>query len=183
MINLPNPRKRAALTVEEMERRQAQAVDFTRNVVGDNDLANEIESLSVQEYAERRGIPLANPNQNKGNATMKTFVANPGKTRAELLEELAQVRQSVDQLQQQLNALNGAPSPNPRTNQAPSAADLLAEQIRALREEKKELEGKLDLILDIASANEDGEPKTEDEMVEDLNSIIDIVEGDEEGEE
>jgi hypothetical protein len=183
MIHSDNPRKPKSLTREQLAARQAQAVTFTRDVVGDDDLADELESLSLEEYGQRRGIEISNPDQKEGKSTMQKLVVNPGKSKAELLEELAEVRQTVDQLQQQLNALNSTPSSNPRGNQSSTAADLLAEQIHALREEKKELEGKLDEILEIAAAPEDGSAKTEDEMIGDLNAIIDVVQGDDEGEE
>jgi hypothetical protein len=50
-----------ALSYDEIARRQEQAVNFLLNVVGDPDKAEEIESLSVEEYAERKGFALANP--------------------------------------------------------------------------------------------------------------------------
>lgn len=66
-----NPRRRAPLTQEQMARRQDQAVEFTRYVVGDDDLADELEGLSVEEYAERRRIALADATEKEGNTIMQ----------------------------------------------------------------------------------------------------------------
>jgi hypothetical protein len=67
-----------------MERRQAQAVQFTRDVVGDPDLADEIEGLSTQEYAERKRLQLANPKKRKA---VKNYMAQQTEQK---LDELAQ---------------------------------------------------------------------------------------------
>lgn len=48
-------------TYDQAEAMQAKAVRFTRDVVGDPDKADEIESLSVEEYADRKGLQLMNP--------------------------------------------------------------------------------------------------------------------------
>jgi hypothetical protein len=55
-----NPRQKKALSPEQVEKRQAKAVRFLRDVVDDPDLADEIEDLSVREYAERKGLELIN---------------------------------------------------------------------------------------------------------------------------
>ena len=54
-----------------MARRQDQAVEFTRYVVGDDDLADELDGLSVEEYAERRGIAVADATEKAGNTIMQ----------------------------------------------------------------------------------------------------------------
>src|SRR5260370_29264831 len=56
----PSPRKRKALDREQVEKRQAKAVRFLRDVADDPDLADEIEGLSIPEYAERKGFGLLN---------------------------------------------------------------------------------------------------------------------------
>lgn len=45
-------------TVEQLEKTQAKAVRFLRDVVGDSDKADEIEALSPEEYAERKKIAV-----------------------------------------------------------------------------------------------------------------------------
>ncbi len=53
-----NPKQK---TREQLERMQAKAVRFLRDVVGDSAKAREIAGLSVAEYAERKKITLTNP--------------------------------------------------------------------------------------------------------------------------
>lgn len=55
-----NPKAKSK-TREQLERLQDKAVRFLRDVVGDDDKADEIEGLSVEEYADRKRIHLANP--------------------------------------------------------------------------------------------------------------------------
>jgi hypothetical protein len=66
-----NPRRKKALSSEQVERRQAQAVRLLRDVTDDPDRADEIEDLSVAEYAERKGFQLSNPRTRKGMNPMK----------------------------------------------------------------------------------------------------------------
>ena len=68
----PSPRKKKALNREQVEKRQAKAVRFLRDVTDDPDLAGEIEDLSVEEYAKRKSFELTdNPTRKrKGNKTM-----------------------------------------------------------------------------------------------------------------
>jgi hypothetical protein len=58
-IRLVNPSK--TLTAEEVRRRQSKAVQFARDVVGDAALVDELESLSLEEYAAKKGFRLSNP--------------------------------------------------------------------------------------------------------------------------
>lgn len=68
----PSPRKKKALDREQVAKRQAKAVRFLRDVTDDPDLADEIESLSIQEYAERKGFELLNnPMRKKKGKPMK----------------------------------------------------------------------------------------------------------------
>jgi len=59
---LANP-PRKVLSREQVEKKQRKAVAFLRDVVGDDDLADEIYDLSVEEYAEKKRITLENPNR------------------------------------------------------------------------------------------------------------------------
>jgi len=59
-IELSNPRGKTK-TREQVEAMQDKAANFLRNVVGDDDKADEIDALSVAEYAERKKITLENP--------------------------------------------------------------------------------------------------------------------------
>jgi hypothetical protein len=48
-------------TYEQAAAMQDKAIRFLRNVVGDDEKADEIEALSVEEYADRKGLILSNP--------------------------------------------------------------------------------------------------------------------------
>ena len=49
------------LTRKQLESRKAQAVRFARDVLGDEDRAEEIEDESLEDYANRRHIQIQNP--------------------------------------------------------------------------------------------------------------------------
>lgn len=52
-------------TIEQVEAKQTKAVNFLRDVVGDDDKADEIEALSPEEYAERKKLTISNPKNRK----------------------------------------------------------------------------------------------------------------------
>ena len=56
-----NPRTAKVYTEAQVEAKQDKAVRFLRDVVGDDEKADEIEGLSVAEYAERKRIRMGNP--------------------------------------------------------------------------------------------------------------------------
>jgi len=70
------------LTRQQLEKRKAQAVRFTRDVLDDPDRADEIEDESLEEYAEHRRIKLVNP---KGARKMAV------RTRRKLLERIEEL--------------------------------------------------------------------------------------------
>ncbi|MBI3668749.1 MAG: hypothetical protein HY237_03065 [Acidobacteria bacterium] len=107
-VRLVNPARKKTFTPEEVERRQAQAVQFTRNVVGDPDLADEIEGLSVEEYAARKGFQLANLHNGE---EVKNRMAHQTE---EKLEELGA---KIDALLEAIRE-RGAKASNPRSNPA-----------------------------------------------------------------
>jgi hypothetical protein len=75
--NGKNPVKK--VTLEQVEKKQAKAVAFLRDVVGDSNKADEIESLTPQEYAERKKLTLENPNS-KGKTQKAKGKRNPDET-------------------------------------------------------------------------------------------------------
>jgi len=85
------------LSREQLERRKAQAVSFTRDVLDDPDRADEIEDESLEDYAERRHIRVINP---KGVRKM----AVP--TRSELLERIEELESENDDLQERLDQIS-----------------------------------------------------------------------------
>jgi hypothetical protein len=59
-----NPRGKVK-TREQVEKMQAKAVKFLRDVVKDDDKADEIEALSLDDYAAKKKVTLGNPKKSK----------------------------------------------------------------------------------------------------------------------
>jgi len=53
-------------SLTQVEQTQEKAVRFAHNVLADDDLADELESLSPEEYADRKGLVIRNPQNLKG---------------------------------------------------------------------------------------------------------------------
>jgi hypothetical protein len=53
--------KSADVTLEQVEARKRKAVNFARNVLQDDDLADDLESESPESYAERKRLTIRNP--------------------------------------------------------------------------------------------------------------------------
>jgi len=83
------------LTREQLAGRKEKAVRFVRDVLGDPERAEEIEAESLDAYARRRRIELANPK--KGVSTM------PATTRQQLQEELDQLQEAIDNAHETLS--------------------------------------------------------------------------------
>ncbi|MGA7058319.1 MAG: hypothetical protein WBY78_12875, partial [Terriglobales bacterium] len=86
------------LTRNQIESRKEKAVRFVRDVLGDSDRANEIESESTDAYAERRRIAIVNP---RGGMVM----AKRTETREELKERVRELEGENESLQDQLDAI------------------------------------------------------------------------------
>ncbi len=91
------------LTRKQLQSRKAQAVRFTRDVREDDDLADEIDDESLDEYAERRHIKLVNP---KGAKKM------PIPTRRELMEQIKELEQQNEELQSQVDEIADIVAPS-----------------------------------------------------------------------
>jgi enoyl-CoA hydratase/carnithine racemase len=150
-----NPRKRKALTREQVERRQAKAVRFVSDVVGDEDLADELESLTPEEYAQRKGVDLINnPTRKRKDTPMKK-------------DELKQaVKDGV------VEALKESRRSNPNGQQVAPAGQQ-ASPANGNQEQKKILSA----VDDAAAAIADGD---EDEALDILNGVLDRYDNEEE---
>ena len=78
-------------TFDQMERMKDKAAQFVRDVLGDDDRAQEIEDESVESYSDRKRIEIVDNPQRK-NAPMAT------ETKAELVETLNQAGEKVAEL-------------------------------------------------------------------------------------
>ena len=85
------------LTRKQLESRKAQAVRFTRNVLEDDDRANEIEDESLEDYAEDRHIKLSNPRGARNMAAQ---------TRRELLDRIQELEAENEDLQSRLDEIS-----------------------------------------------------------------------------
>jgi len=89
-----------ALTADQVQAKKAKAVQFLRDVVGDDDKADEFEDMDLDEYADHKGITIIN----RGGTKMANGNGDP-RTKAELLDELDQLQQENQDLQDSLNAV------------------------------------------------------------------------------
>jgi hypothetical protein len=64
------------VTREQAERKKSQAAAFMERI-GEDDRADEFDDMSVDEYAEHRGLQIANPRRKARN---KNMPAGPSKT-------------------------------------------------------------------------------------------------------
>jgi hypothetical protein len=92
-----------SLTREQLKSRKAKAVRFTRDVLGDDYRAGEIEDESLEDYAERKRIRLVNP---KGARKM------PVQTRRELLERIEELEGQNEDLQSKLDEIADLVAPD-----------------------------------------------------------------------
>jgi hypothetical protein len=93
------------LTRDQLQARKDKAVRFTRDVLGDSDRAEEIEEESLESYAERRRIQIINPKR-------RHAIMARGKTKADLEQEMAELREQNQELQDQLAAVADIVAPD-----------------------------------------------------------------------
>jgi hypothetical protein len=113
IVRLVNPHAKQRLTRNEVERRQAKAVQFTRDVVGDPGLADEIESLSAEEYAASKGFQLSNPKR-KG-------VIDMANTHTQQSDRNAELDRLSDALVERVRSRLAARRSNPAEEQSENA--------------------------------------------------------------
>jgi hypothetical protein len=89
-----------SLTREQLESRKDKAVRFVRDVLDDPERADEIEDEDLEDYAERRHIELANPRRTESMAN-----GGNGRTKQDLLDEIADLQADNQDLQDQLDAI------------------------------------------------------------------------------
>ncbi len=85
------------LTRKQMASRKAKAARFTRDVLGDEARAQEIEDEPLEHYAERRHIQIVNP---KGVIRMAT------PSRRELLDRIEELETENDDLQSRIDEIS-----------------------------------------------------------------------------
>lgn len=89
-------------TLDQVESMKAKAVRFVRDVLGDEDRAEEIEDESPEDYAERKRIEIVEP-----NPLRKRFICMPtGPTKADLESRIEELEAENEDLQERLNSIN-----------------------------------------------------------------------------
>jgi hypothetical protein len=142
------------LTREQVAGRKDKAERFVRDVLGDDDRADEIADESVEDYADRRKIQIAD-NPHGGTMTVRT--SNP------------RGKKSVVQMKTD----NGT-SRIANAGEIQVAAEHLNE-LNDLQRENEVLQDRLDKIADLASAPNDEESETDEERKAKLNEILDVA--------
>lgn len=95
-------RKPKTKTYEQVLAIQAKAVRFLRDVVGDPDKADEIEDLSPEDYAERKGVVIVAENPSRfyhptpRRATM---------TKSQMEERIAELEEENKDLRNRLDSI------------------------------------------------------------------------------
>jgi len=82
------------VTYAQVEARKEKAVRFLRDVVGDDDRADEVESESVEDYATRKRLVIENTAQRRVNNVAN---GNNSMTKADLQEVCDQVQDILSQ--------------------------------------------------------------------------------------
>lgn len=142
------PRKKKTLTREQIAKRQNKAVQFLRDVADDPELANEIDDLSVEEYAERKGFEFAsNPSKRRKGTPMKAEQVK------EWINEAAKSGASEALRQNRRTNPNGQVAPAPVATRTKSGKDKI-----------------IDRVDDAAAALADGD---DDEALDILNGVLD----------
>ena len=147
VYNPINPKRKKPWTQRQAAARKDQAERFVRDVLEDDDRADEIAGLSVGEYAAERGKELA-PNPTRRRKPMKR-------------------KTSPEQQQPRDNPV--AKALETTTKLADEQSDLYR-RIRALKTENESLQDKLDEITDIVECD-DSDCSAEDHL-EDIAEIV-----------
>jgi len=94
-------------TLDQVEKMQAKAVRFLRDVQGDEDKAEEFEAMSPEEYAERKHVSLIENPCFDGEQIQRRITTMPNQpTLAELKAKLADLEDENASLQEENDALN-----------------------------------------------------------------------------
>ena len=133
---------------EQISKHQDKAVQFLRDVADDPDLADEIDDLSVEEYAQRKGFEVA---------------SNPSKRRKGTPMKAEQVKEWISE------AAKGWSQRGLRQNRRANPNDQAAPPTVATRA-KSDKDKIIDRVDDAAAALADGD---DDETLDILNGLPD----------
>jgi cell shape-determining protein MreC len=99
---------RKRMSLDAIERKQAKAVQFLRDVADDPDKADEFEAMSPEEYAEHKGIEIAESNP----AYVRLQLGRrPDVTKQEMQDRIAELEEENEDLQSRLDSINDIVQP------------------------------------------------------------------------
>jgi hypothetical protein len=90
------------MTRDEVERMQAKAVRFLRDVADDPDKADEFEDMSTDEYAEHKAVNIV-----EGNPALVTLQLGrrPDVTKQEMEDRITELEEENEDLQSRLDSI------------------------------------------------------------------------------
>jgi hypothetical protein len=88
-----------------VEAKKDKAAQFLRDVVGDDNRAEDFDDMSLEDYAQKKTIQIVNA----GRSSL--MVSGNGRTKDELLDEIDELTQEHQHLQDQLDAIADVVSP------------------------------------------------------------------------
>jgi hypothetical protein len=178
-IVLINPRMGKVLSEDQVADRQEKAVRFAREVLGNDELADELEELTVEEYAERKGFQLNNPNR-KGVRKMRN-ANSVSERRDELADRVDAIEKELDKIAkgakkepESTPLFNPrAARQNPRTARQNPRAESVEEELLTERDEI------LESLQDARGAIRDGELDEAEEILDEILDSFDMEDGEE----
>jgi hypothetical protein len=118
-------------TTDQVAAVQAKAVRFLRDVVGDENKADEIEGLTVLEYAERKNFRIVNPaspsTKRKSNSNKRGDRMDDVRTKADLIEENNELSALIGDIWDVVVDLDGSSSKSDLHVGAEDIAEMLNE--------------------------------------------------------
>jgi hypothetical protein len=92
------------VTRDEAENKRLKAVQFLRDVVGDDDKAAEFDDMDTDSYAERKGLSIVNPARRNPEMAY---------TKAQLMERVRDLEEENEDLYDRLDGVIAAAQPEP----------------------------------------------------------------------
>lgn len=91
-------------TEDQVQTAKERAVRFVRDVLGDEDRAEEIADESLDEYAERKGLEIIE-NPHRHHPRMDHTLSYQNMTKADLIQRLEEVEGELEEATDRLNSI------------------------------------------------------------------------------
>lgn len=173
-VFLINPRRKKELTRDQVESRKDKAVRFLRDVADNDALADEIDGLSVEEYAKRKGFALTNPTKKEVKSAMNR---NPTEQSDDVRGMFDTLGQKMDDLTKALKSQSKGRSA--RTNSRNPNGEVSTPQPpepprRAMPQTRQDdLDVVIDSLIDMQGLIDDGRDEEAQEILDGILSEYD----------